>query len=204
EEATQNLLNAALEDILFQFVKIDEKELVLADEFRNNLRKTREALQRNFDQKDPEFVTLREELERLFKKKNLSEITQAEMIENSGLLKKIYEAAKELNRKNNLILAKYQNDPKLARVHKRLVHDNELNAKEIQIHRALTSVKSQVDELLEGQKNLLDNEAYFNKVMLQLVTSEFKQKEAMNINFATAQKINNLIAGEYLHQYQQW
>jgi type I restriction enzyme R subunit len=204
EEATQNLLNAALEDILFQFVKIDEKELVLADEFRNNLRKTREALQRNFDQKDPEFVTLREELERLFKKKNLSEITQAEMIDNSGLLKKIYEAAKELNRKNNLILAKYQNDPKLARVHKRLVHDNELNAKEIQIHRALTSVKSQVDELLEGQKNLLDNEAYFNKVMLQLVTSEFKQKEAMDINFATAQKINNLIAGEYLHQYQQW
>src|SRR5690606_38751674 len=48
EEATQNLLNAALEDILFQFVKIDEKELVLADEFRNNLGKTREALQRNF------------------------------------------------------------------------------------------------------------------------------------------------------------
>jgi len=147
---------------------------------------------------------VRDELERLFKKKKLNEFTQDEMIENSGLLKKIYEAAKELNRKNNLILAKYQNDPKLARVHKRLVHDNELNAKEIQIHRALTSVKSQVDELLEGQKNLLDNEAYFNKVMLQLVTSEFKQKEAMNINFATAQKINNLIAGEYLHQYQQW
>ncbi len=203
EEATQNLLSTALEDVIFQFVKIDENELVLADEFRNNLRKTREALQKNFDQKDPEFVTLREELERLFKKKNLSEISQDEMIENSGLLKKIYEAAKELNRKNNLILAKYENDQKLARVHKRLVDDNELNAKEIQIHRALTGVKNQVDTMLEGQKNLIDNEAYFNKVVLQLVASEFKQKEAMNINFATAQRINHLIAREYLQQYQQ-
>jgi len=204
EEATQNLLNTALEDVIFQFVKIDENELVLADQFRNSLRKTREALQRNFDQKDPEFVTLREELERLFKKKNLSEITQAEMVENAGLLKKIYEAAKELNRKNNLILSKYENDQKLARVHKRLVQENTLNAKEIQIHRALTGVKSQVDELLEGRQNLLEHEAFFNTVVLQLVTAEFKQKEAMNINFATAQTINNLIAREYLQQYQQW
>lgn len=68
-ETSHNLLNAALEDIIFQFIKVGEEELKLADELKDQLRKTREALQSNFDQNDPVFVNLREELERLFKKK---------------------------------------------------------------------------------------------------------------------------------------
>lgn len=67
---TSNLLNLALEDVLFMFTKIREEELVLADKLKNTLRQTREALADNFDQQDPKFITLRQELERLFKKKN--------------------------------------------------------------------------------------------------------------------------------------
>jgi type I restriction enzyme, R subunit len=70
---TANLLNIALEDVLFMFTKIGEAELVLADKLKNTLRQTREALASNFDQQDPKFITLKEELERLFKKKNLNE-----------------------------------------------------------------------------------------------------------------------------------
>src|SRR5690554_4476782 len=70
---TANLLNVALEDVIFKFVKIGEEELVLADKLKNTLRQTREALASNFDQQDPQFISLKEELERLFKKKNLSE-----------------------------------------------------------------------------------------------------------------------------------
>ena len=46
---TSNLLNVALEDVLFKFVKIKEEELVLADKLKNTLRQTREALAENFD-----------------------------------------------------------------------------------------------------------------------------------------------------------
>ncbi|MCH2038123.1 MAG: DEAD/DEAH box helicase family protein, partial [Rickettsiales bacterium] len=70
---TSNLLNVALEDVLFMFTKVSEEELILADKLKNTLRQTREALASNFDQNDPEFISLREELERLFKKKNLNE-----------------------------------------------------------------------------------------------------------------------------------
>lgn len=65
-----NLLNVALEDVLFHFTKISEEELVLADELKDTLRKTRETLNSNFDKKDPEFVSLYEELKRLFDKKS--------------------------------------------------------------------------------------------------------------------------------------
>jgi hypothetical protein len=65
-----NLLNVALEDVLFHFTKISEEELVLADELKDTLRKTRETLASNFDKKDPEFERL--------KKMQPSEMTEME------------------------------------------------------------------------------------------------------------------------------
>lgn len=200
---SQNLLNTALEDIIFQFVKVDESELVLADEFKDILRKTRESLQVNFDPSDPEFVSLREELERIFKKKNLSEVGQEELLENKALLEKIYDKAKELNRKNNLLQAKYEQDSKYARIHKRLVEKGTLNAKEAQLHRALMQVKGLVDETINNQKNIIDNEAYFQQYLMKVVIDEFKTKEQIPLDFATTQSINQLIVKEYVQQYQQ-
>ena len=202
EEASKNLLNTALEDIIFQFIKIDESELVLADEFKDILRKTRESLQHNFDQQDLQFVTLREELERIFKKKNLSEVTQHDMVENMHLLQKIYDKAKELNRKNTLLRAKYENDEKYTRIHKRLTEKGTLNAKESQLHRALMQVKNLVDEKLENQDDLRKNEPYFKRFLLQLVVQEFKKNENIPLDYATTETINNMIANEYLQQYQ--
>lgn len=202
EEANRNLLNEALEDIIFQFVKVDESELVLADEFKDILRKARESLQTNFDPLDPEFVSLKAELERIFKKKNLSEVTQEDMVENMHLLQKIYDQAKELNRKNALLKAKYDNDDKYARIHKRLSEKGTLNTKESQLHRALMQVKSQVDEIISNQEEMVKNEAYFKKYLLKLVVDEFKKKENINIDFSTTEKINQLISQEYLQQYQ--
>ncbi|RXM42681.1 type I restriction endonuclease [Flavobacterium sp. YO12] len=202
EETSRNLINTALEDIIFEFIKVDESELVLADEFKNILRKTRESLQNNFDQYDPQFVSLREELERIFKKKNLSEVTQADMIENMHLLQKIYDQAKELNRKNALLKAKYENDEKYTRIHKRLNEKGTLNAKEMQLHNALMQVKQQVDDKLEGQEDMIKNEAYFKRFLLQLVVQEFKKKEQIEMDQDMKNKVSNLIANEYLQQFQ--
>lgn len=201
EEATQKLLSTALEDIIFQFIKIGEEELKLADEYKDVLRKTREALQNNFDQADPHFVSLREELERIFKKKNLSETTQADMVENMHLLRKIYDEAKELNRKNALLNAKYGNDEKYTRIHKRLQEKGTLNAKELQLHRALMQVKTAVDSKLEGQEDILKNEAFFTKYLMQLVVNEFKKKENIPLDYPTTENINQLIVREYLQLY---
>ena len=78
-DESRNLLNIALEDVLFSFTKIKEEEMLLADEYKEMLRKTREGLEGNFDPVDPEFISLKDELERLFKKKNLNEITKEQM-----------------------------------------------------------------------------------------------------------------------------
>lgn len=201
EGATQHLLNTALEDIIFQFIKVGEVELKLADELKEQLRKTREALQRNFDQSDPQFVSLKEELERIFKMKNLTETTQAEMVENLPLLRKIYDEAKELNRKNALLKAKYNNDEKYARIHKRLTEKGTLNAKEMQLHRALMRVKNEVDNKLEGQEDFLSNEALFDRYLIRLVAEKFVMEEKFDLDTDTRQNISTLIGKEYFQLY---
>lgn len=200
-EETQNLLSAALEDIIFQFIKVGEEELKLADELKDQLRKTREALQNNFDQNDPVFVNLREELERIFKKKNLTETTQSEMVENLPLLRKIYNEAKELNRKNALLKAKYNNDEKYVRIHKRLTEKGKLNAKEMQLHRALMQVKNEVDNRLEGQEDYLNNEALFDRYLVKLVAQKFVIDEKLDLDAETRQNISTLIGKEYFQLY---
>lgn len=200
--ATQNLLDTALEDIVFQFVKVGEEELKLADELKEQLRKTRTALQDNFDQQDPQFVSLKEELERIFKKKNITETTQEELLENLPLLRKIYDEAKELNRKNALLRAKYSNDEKYARIHKRLTEKGTLTAKEMQLHRALMLVKTEVDTRLEGQEDYLANEALFDRYVLKLVAQKFVQQEKLPLDTETRKNITGLIAREYFNLYQ--
>jgi type I restriction enzyme R subunit len=196
-----NLLNVALEDVLFHFTKISEEELVLADELKDTLRKTRETLASNFDKKDPEFVSLYEELKRLFDKKNLDEITQDEMRKNIGALSKIYERIKELNRQNNLLKAKYNNDPKYARIHKRLVEKGTISEKESKIFEALQAVKTDADVQVLQNTKLLNNESYFSTQMMRLVIDQFKNKNKINLNADASKYINNLVVNEYINEF---
>ena len=202
---TSGLLNRALEDVIFKFVKIGEEELVLADQLKNTLRKTREALAGNFDQNDPDFVTLKEELERLFKKKNLSEVSQEEMIANIDSLNKIHTRIKELNRQNDQLRQKYQGDAKYTRIHKRLQErqktNKDISDSERKIFEALVSVKQDADEQVLNNSQILDNESYFKRQMMPLVLNRFYKEQQIKLNADTSKYINHLVVAEYLKEY---
>ena len=196
-----NLLNVALEDVLFHFTKISEEELIIADELKDMLRKTRETMASNFDKKDPEFVSLYEELRRLFDKKNLDEISQDEMRRNIGALTRIYEKIKELNRQNNLLKDKYNSDPKYARIHKRLVENGAISKKESQIYDALQSVKSEADLQVLQNTRLLNNQEYFSSQMMRLIIEQFKNKNNFALNAESSKYINTLVVNEYINEF---
>ncbi len=203
EQGTEsaNLLNIALEDVIFQFTKIGEEELVLADKLKNTLRRTREALASNFDQQDPKFISLKEELERLFKKKNLSEVTQEEMNANIHTLNKIHERVKELNRQNNQLRQKYQGDTKYTRMHKRLVERGGLSDSERKIFEALSGVKQDADEQVLQNTQMLDNESYFERTLMPIVINRFMKQQDIKLNPDASRYINHLVVAEYLNEF---
>jgi type I restriction enzyme, R subunit len=200
DEAT-NLLNVALEDVIFAFRKVKEEEMVLADKYRDILRRTRESLARNFDQKDPEFISLKEELERLFKKKNLSEVTKEEMEKNIDALNKIYERHKEIERRNQLYRTKYGNDEKFARIHKRLMEKEPLTPKESKLFEVLNSLKMEVDTQILQNSNILENESFVEKMILRIVVDQFMNKHQLTLDPETSRRINSLIVREYMNEF---
>jgi len=198
---TGNLLNVALEDVIFAFAKVKEEEMVIADELKDTLKKTREALGGNFDPQDPEFISLREELERLFKKKNLNEVSKEQMESNIKALNEIYSQAKELERKNQLLKAKYDNDEKYARLHKRLMEKDPLTDSETKLFDALSGVKAAIDQQVEQNAKMLDNENFVEKMMMRTVIDQFKTKNKLPLTPATTKRINQLLVKEYMNEY---
>jgi len=200
-EETINLLNQALEEVVFAFTKVGESELKLADELKDILRKTRESLAGSIDKGSPVFISLREELERLFKKKNLNEVTKEEMEANIKELQSIYARAREDDRKNRLLQAKYANDAKYARIHKRLLEKSDPTDDEIKLFEALNDLKKTADEQLLRNARLLVNEAYIERMMTQQVIELFKKKHNLPLNAESTRFINKLVVREYLNEF---
>lgn len=198
---TTNLLNIALEDVYFAFTKIKEEELVLADQLKDILQKTREALGNNFDQNDPEFISLKEELERLFKKKNLNAVTQEEMESNIKALEKIYVKAREQERKNQLLKAKYNQDEKYARLHKRLMEKEPLTNSESKLFEALKGLKIAIDAQILQNAKILENESFVEKMTERLTIKQFTNKQQIPLNVASIKRIQGMIVKEYLAEF---
>ncbi len=198
---TSNLLNVALEDVLFKFTKISEEEMILADQLKTTLKRTREKLGGNFDQADPEFISLKEELERLFKKKNLSEISQEEMTQNIEELEVVYDKARELERVNQLLKARYDNDEKYARLHKRLMEKDPLTDSESKLFEALSGLKKEVDGQLLKNANLMENESFVQRMTMRLVIDQFQNKNQIPLDPDKTHRINTMVVKEYLNEY---
>lgn len=196
------LLNVALEDILFTFSKKGESELKLADDLRDILSKTREAINRNFDHKDPKWVSLKEELERIFKDRKIYEVSQSEMQENMKIIENVYSKINELNRQNDLLLIKYNNDPKYARIHKRILEAQSActREEEIQVFEVLQEVKQKIDDTILNQSRIIDNEGYFKRMLGQFIFNTCENKK-FPIDSTMMMSINNLIANEYFNEY---
>jgi type I restriction enzyme R subunit len=200
-EEVGNLLNLALEDIIFDFHKVGEEELILGDQLKNTLRRTREALAGNFDPKDPEYITLYEELKRLFESKNINEVNQDDMRRNIMDLEKIYGKVKELNRINETLRDKYKGDKKYVRIQKRLLEAGKPSQLKTQIIEALQRVKDQSDVTILNRSDTLDNEAYFGRIIAAMVVKEFERNNTTDLDMETVLFITDVIVKEYMDEY---
>lgn len=200
-EEVGNILNIALEDIVFEFTKIGESEMILGDELKNILKQTREALASNFDTKDPEWTTLYEELRRMFDTNNLNETSQIHMRENIKELREIHKAIKELNRRNQLLQEKYKGDKKMARVHKRLLEAGRPTKLKSAIIEALQEIKQGIDTSLLQRNDLLTNENYFMRQVAKMVNTQFEEILETKLDYETVIFVTNIITKEYLNEY---
>ncbi len=195
-EDVSGLLNLALDQIEFHFRKVSESELVIADQFQDILEKTRRELGRNLDPKDPEYISLLEELKRIFKKKNIEELTADEMQRNIQELERIRKAAAQQNLRNQILCAKYQNDVKYMRAHKRIKDAPPLIGSDPVIFGVLMGIKAAVDRKVLKNQHMMDNPAYFSReVMPEIIQS--CRSNGIQPTASQAKFMETCISGEY-------
>lgn len=190
------ILNLALDQIEFNFRKISENELVIADKFRETLENTRRAVEHTLDPKDPEYITLLEELQRLLAKKNIEELTAEEMTADMAELERIRKEAEKKNHADSMLAAKYEGDIKYMRTHKRLRETPPPIASDVVINQILLNLKHSVDSQIISNSHLLDNEPYFMQGMFPIIKQEF-DKHNLKYSASQVKYVGVCISNEY-------
>jgi type I restriction enzyme, R subunit len=193
------LLNISLENMQFTFRKIREHELKIADQLLDELEKTRKEVVANIDMNDPMYKSLYKELEEVFKKKSFEELNSEEMNNTIKTLKNIFKRAYALNNKNLLIAAKYHNDTKFARIHKRIKEKNLSGLKnEMLLHEVLIGIKHKTDEKIVNNQALLKNEDFFSEATKRIILEILEEKGIRDLKIIML--INNNLVTEYLNE----
>jgi type I restriction enzyme R subunit len=199
---SRELLNVAIEGVIFDFTKIGEEELrMIANDLQDIAYKAREQLAANWNQKDPEWVTLYEEFRNLLANHNINSTyftnVTADFI--SRELNQIYDRIKELNRKNSVLSAQFGGDRKFARIFK-LHEESGKISNRLWLYDVLKTVKTGIDNHVSQNEGMLSNEAYFKGVVSPIIISSFETSK-QKIDATVIRNLTELMANEYLMEY---
>jgi type I restriction enzyme R subunit len=198
-DETRMLLNSALEDVVFMFRKDGEEELRIG-EMKGRAKQVREALERNLDRKDPEFISLFEELRRILNKSNVGENSIIDIDADILDLDSLLERVKNLNHQNELLASKYDGDAKFLRLHKDI--KNKASAMtDIQIFKLLNNTRNSLHDVIRSNKNVLTNQGYFEATVERTLAIMFDD-DAIFETFLDLNIIKIMIANEYFQEYE--
>lgn len=213
DDATRQLVNDAMQDITFNFSKIGEEEMQLISggvELQEKWQRAIRAFTQNIDQEDPEFVTLREAFMQRFKEHGFVVDTIDEFNEHSRALDEILKKLAELQKRNKALMRKYNDDPKFARVHKRVKEENArrraadmapiVSDYDEDIMDVLLSIKADVDQKVYDRNDILKKDAYFEQTVMTQVKLGM---DRLSLKSSRDDRlfIQSRITGQYLSQY---
>jgi type I site-specific deoxyribonuclease, hsdR family len=213
-DETKLLINEAMLDIEFNFSMIGKEELQIiggTGVLKEKWQRAITAFTNNFDQDDPEFVTLREAFTERFKEHGFVVDTVAKFNEETKALDDVMKRLQEIQVRNNTLLKKYKGDVKFARVHKRI---REVNKKREAEHKApmfsfreeeimviLKIIKEDIDAKVYDKNDILRQDSYFSRTVLSLISGCLYQFPQIKPDMDDYKFIKDRVAQQYLNQY---
>lgn len=199
---SQELLNTAIEDVIFNFTKTGEEELkLLSQELHSTASKVRHELDKNFNKKDPEWVELYDAFLVLLDKHHIDPDSESleKMRFESAELKKIFDKIRELNRKNAMLCEKFGGDAKFAKLFKNQqptgrVSDN------LPLYNLLNEAKAKIDARLVNMQDMLSNPGYFRQATGEDVIDVY-ETNGYKVSPGLVNKLAQNTADEYLNEY---
>ncbi len=213
-DETKMLINEAMMDIEFTFSKIGQEEMHLISggiELKEKWQRTISSFTQNFDQDDPEFISLRDAFMERFKEHGFVIDSIAKFNEETQALDEIIARLQDLQRRNNALLKKYKGDEKFARVHKRIREVNKQREEKGQkpmfsfldeeIATILNIIKEDVDAKVYDRNDILKKDAYFNRTVMALINGCLYHFPQIKPEMEDYKFIQTRISQQYINQY---
>lgn len=203
------IINVALSELEFEFKKgISEELRIIVNDIRERCEKVQAEFEANFDKAEDKYVILAEEFREYFRKKGFVPQNTQEAKESIDYMDSVMKKIREINRRNNILKKKYQGDERFVRIHKRIEEENEKREKplisktEYEIAESLSKMKREIDNRIYLDINIIANENSFKRDTLAMIGHQLVDL-GIKASLPDRKFINNLIANEYINQYNQ-
>lgn len=213
-DETKVLINEAMMDIEFTFSKIGQEEMKIISggvELKEKWERTITAFTQNFDQEDPEYITLRDAFMQRFKEHGFVIDSIAKFNEESSALDDIIKRLQDMQKRNNVLLKKYKGDEKFARVHKRIREVNKQRESkgekpmfsflDDELVAILNIIKDDVDSKVYDRNDILKKDAYFSRTVLALINGCLYHFPQIKPEMDDYKFIQQRISQQYINQY---
>lgn len=202
DEKSEKLLKLAMTEMDFRFKKVGEAELELvANDFMERQRKAASLLRDNWDQTDPEWVSLYDEFTRILKKQHIEEFSIEETSSNIKDLDKVINRSKNLNYFNSKLAKAFYDDYKYARTYKHVIYDQKKKMPTSisdypDLYRIMKKSKVNIDDKVAKNQNMVENQGYFITESISIIRDSIRQENVI-IEPEQVVKISQLLADEY-------
>lgn len=203
----RRLLDLAIEDVVFDFNRVDTDELQLGEAMsgaRDLMRKVREAFNDSLDYDDKQLVSLRQEFRSLLNNADMqrrephSQYTPDELDEITRQLQNIYERVQRINRRDRDLAAKYNGDAKYALLDKSLELNDSISP--TNRHIFLRDAKKDIDLMINNNENIVENRAYLTGQIKKAVDDASRD---MNLGRSSRVYASDKLADLYIKQYEE-
>ena len=206
EFSSRTLLNLAMSDTTFSFVKIAEEELRLAANDLYELRKrVAGGINGRPDEKDPEWVNLYEEFRRIMKKHMIYE-QEGLTMENIKEIQKDYEALfdafEDYKSRMRRLAMNFNGDEMAARSFKHVTNSTMVGDFPA-IYHVIKGSKVRLDHKIGQNQGVLDNDDFLKKMIQEEARIEMKTNQTASS--LTREDFNRLVESlleEYEQEYQ--
>lgn len=202
DDSSEKLLKLAMSKMDFSFKKVGEAELELAaNDFLDRQRKAASALGHNWDQTDPEWLSLYDEFTRILQKQHIGELTAEETQINTTALDHIIIQINNLNAHNRKLATAFGGDRKYARTYKHIIYSQKKKMpssvrEEPGLYRVMKRSKQEIDDKVAKNQNMVENQGYFTNESIATIRNSSRQ-EKVEIAPAQVRAVSQLLTDEY-------
>ena len=206
--SSRTLLNLAMSETSFSFVKIAEEELRLAaNDLEDLKRRVASGIKKQRDEKDPEWVSLYEEFQRIMQKHFIygqEGYTMENIKETQKDYEELFKSVEDYYTRMRRLTMNFNGDEMAARSYKHVTNSTMVSDFPA-IYHVIKDSKVKLDHRIGQNQGVLDNEEYLKRMIREQARKEMKSTESAGNEKLTKQDFNNLVEAlfeEYEQEYQ--